>query len=104
MRMFLRLCAIEDIPLGEMKQFDLKEDEILVANLKGQLYCLEGRCSHAGAPLAEGSLEGEVLTCPWHYSQFKITDGSVLRGPANVSLRVYRTEVKEGQLFVELQR
>jgi nitrite reductase/ring-hydroxylating ferredoxin subunit len=102
--MFLRLCAIEDIPLGEMKQFDLKEDEILVVNLKGQLYCLEGRCSHAGAPLAEGSMEGEVLTCPWHYSQFKITDGSVLRGPANVSLRVYRTEVKEGQLFVELQR
>ena len=101
--MYLKLCAIEDIPPGEMKQFDLKEEEILVINLKGQLYCLGGRCSHAGAPLAEGNLEGEVLTCPWHYSQFKITDGSVLRGPANVSLRVYGTEVKEGQLFVEMQ-
>jgi len=102
--MYLRLCATEDIPPGEMKQFDLKEEEILVVNLGSQIYCLGGRCSHAGAPLAEGYLEGEVLTCPWHYSQFKITDGSVLRGPANVPLRVYRTEVKEGQLFVELQR
>lgn len=101
--MYLRLCATEDIPPGEMKQFDLKEEEILVVNLGGQFYCLGGRCSHAGAPLAEGDLEGEVLTCPWHYSQFKITDGSVLRGPANVSLRVYKTEVNEGQLFVELQ-
>jgi len=104
MRMLLRLCATEDISLGEMKQFDLKEEEILVVNLRGQLHCLEGRCSHAGAPLAESSLEGEVLTCPWHYSQFKITDGSVLRGPAKVSLRIYRSEVREGQLFVELQR
>lgn len=103
MKMYLRLCALEDIPSGEMKQFDLKEEEILVVNLKGQIYCLEGRCSHAGAPLAEGSLDDEVLTCPWHYSQFKVTDGSVLRGPANAVLRVYRTEVKEGQLFVELQ-
>jgi nitrite reductase/ring-hydroxylating ferredoxin subunit len=102
MRMYLKLCDIEDIPPGEMKQFDLKEEEILVINLNGRLHCLGGRCSHAGAPLAEGDLEGEVLTCPWHYSQFKITDGSVLRGPANASLRVYRTEVKDGQLFVEM--
>lgn len=100
--MYLKLCDIEDIPSEEMKQFDLKEEEILVINLNGQLYCLGGRCSHAGAPLAEGDLEGEVLTCPWHYSQFKITDGSVLRGPAKASLRVYRTEVKDGQLFVEM--
>jgi len=101
--MYLRLCATEDILPGEIKQFDLKEEEILVVNLGDQFYCLGGRCSHAGAPLAEGDLEGEVLTCPWHYSQFKITDGSVLRGPANVPLRVYKTEIKEGQLFVELQ-
>ncbi len=102
--MFLRLCAIEDIPLvGELKQFDFREEELLVVNLNGQLYCLEGRCSHAGAPLAEGSLQGDVLTCPWHYSQFKITDGSVLRGPANMFLKVYKTEVKDGQLFVEMQ-
>lgn len=101
--MYLRLCATEDILPGEMKQFDLKEEEILVVNLGDQFYCLGGRCSHAGAPLAEGDLEGEVLTCPWHYSQFKITDGSVLRGPANVPLRVYKIEIKEGLLFVELQ-
>jgi nitrite reductase/ring-hydroxylating ferredoxin subunit len=38
---------------------------------------------------------------PWHYSQFKITNGSVLRGPAARPLQVYRTEEKDGQLFVE---
>jgi hypothetical protein len=43
---------------------------------------VDGRFSHAGAPLAEIVLDGEVLTCPWHYAQFRISDGSVLRGPA----------------------
>ena len=102
MSLYLKLCDIEGIPPGEMKQFDLKDEEILVINLNGEFCCLGGRCSHAGAPLAEGHLDGEVLTCPWHYSQFKITDGSVLRGPANASLRVYKIEVKDGQLFVEM--
>jgi nitrite reductase/ring-hydroxylating ferredoxin subunit len=101
--MFKRLCTTKDVSPGERKQFDLKEEEILVANLKGQLHCLEGRCSHAGAPLAEGSLEADILTCPWHYSQFKITNGSVLRGPAARPLQVYRTEEKDGQLFVEIK-
>ena len=87
-----------------MKQFDLKEEEILVVNLSGQFYCLEARCSHAGAPLYEGSLEDEVLTHPWHYSQFKIKNGSVLRDPAKKPLRVYRTEIKYRQIFVETER
>jgi ethylbenzene dioxygenase ferredoxin subunit len=99
--MFMKLCATKDVSPGEMKQFDLKEEEILVVNLSGRFYCLEARCSHAGAPLYEGSIEDEVLTCPWHYSQFKIKDGSVLRGPAEKPLRVYRTEIKDSQIFVE---
>lgn len=100
--MRLSLCTTREVSPGELKQFELREEEILVANFGGTFYCLEGRCSHAGAPLAEGSLEGEVLTCPWHYSQFRITDGSVLRGPAKKALRFFKTEIKDGQLFVEL--
>ncbi len=100
--MLLRLCSIKEVSTGEMRQFNLGGEEILVANLEGRFYCLDSRCSHAGAPLAEGSLQGETLTCPWHYSQFRITDGSVLRGPASSPLRVYRTEIRDGQLFVDL--
>src|SRR5512136_2735680 len=99
--MFIKLCATIDISLGETRQFDLKEKEVLVVNLNGELYCLDGRCSHAGAPLYEGDLEGEVLTCPWHYSQFNIRDGSVLRGPAEKPLHLYRTQIRNDQLFVE---
>ncbi len=101
--MYMRLCSIADIPAGEMKQFDLKDAEFLVVSLNGTLYCLDGRCTHAGAPLAEGSLNEDILTCPWHYSKFKITDGSVIGGPANKPLRTYNTMINDGQLFVDFE-
>jgi nitrite reductase/ring-hydroxylating ferredoxin subunit len=84
-----------------MKQFDLKDGEFLVINMNNQFYCLEARCTHAGAPLGEGNLEGDILTCPWHYSQFNVADGSVVRGPANDPLKAYRISVRDGQLFID---
>jgi nitrite reductase/ring-hydroxylating ferredoxin subunit len=85
-----------------MKQFDLMDKEFLVVNLSGRFLCLDGRCTHAGAPLMEGSLDGTVLTCPWHGSRFDVMDGSVVGGPAKKPLNVYRSKVSDGQLFVEI--
>ena len=98
----VKVCSLEIVPSGSMKQFTVNDADVLVANLNGQFLCLAGRCTHAGAPLAEGTLDGEVLTCPWHGSQFKITDGSVLRGPAEKTLKVYSTAVRDGFLFIEV--
>jgi ethylbenzene dioxygenase ferredoxin subunit len=101
---FTKLCERGDVSPGGMKRFDLKEDEVLVVNQEGQFHCLEARCSHAGAPLYEGSLKDEVLTCPWHYSQFQIKNGSVLKGPAKKPLQVFRTNIENNQLLGELNR
>ena len=100
--MFMRLCSIEDIPSGEMRQFDMMDEEILVLNLEDKFYCLAARCSHAGAPLAEGKLDGDMVVCPWHHSRFRLADGSVVDGPARDPLRVFPILVKEGQIMVDL--
>lgn len=76
--------------------------DILVVNLNNRLFCLEARCTHVGASLAEGDLVGEVVVCPWHGSRFNATNGSVLRGPAQKPLKVYPSTVKENVLLVEL--
>ena len=57
-----RICKKDDVPAGSMKQFDLKDSEFLVVNTGERFYCLEARCTHAGAPLAEGNLDGDILT------------------------------------------
>ncbi len=100
--MFVKLCDKSILSSGELRAFKIKGREILVANVGGKIFCLDGRCTHAGAPLAEGTLNGEVLTCPWHYSQFNITSGIVVNGPAYKNLKIYHVEERENFVFVDL--
>ena len=99
---FYKLCKTNEVAEGELKPFFLKDIEILVIRHIGEFYCLEGRCTHAGAPLAEGELRGDVLQCPWHGSRFNIRNGLVLRGPAEKTLRTFNCIIEEDQLLVEI--
>lgn len=98
----MKVCSLDTVPAGNMRQFYVGELEILVVNLDSQIFCLDGRCTHAGAPLAEGMLNGSVLTCPWHGSQFNVTNGSVLRGPTEKQLKVYPSTVRDGFVFIDV--
>ncbi len=100
--MYVRLCGTDEVPVGDFKQIVLEKSEILVVNLKGQFYCLAARCTHAGAPLGEGELTGNVLKCPWHDSLFSIRDGSIIKGPAKQPLKLYQSIIRENGIFVEL--
>ncbi len=61
---------------------------------------LANRCSHRGGPLAEGSLVGTCIQCPWHLSEFDLTSGAVRRGPAVVAQPVYEVRDTDGGLQV----
>ena len=100
--MLVKLCDKNLLPVGELKSLKIKDFEVLAVNLGDRFCCLSARCTHAGAPLAEGTLNRDVLTCPWHYSQFNIQSGEVVRGPAQKSLRVYLVEEKQNEIFIDL--
>ncbi len=99
---FYFLCRTNEVSEGELREFVLKEAEILVVRYSGQIYCLQARCTHAGAPLVEGELKDDVLQCPWHGSRFNIKNGLVIRGPAEKQLRTYNCRTEEDRLLVEL--
>jgi nitrite reductase/ring-hydroxylating ferredoxin subunit/uncharacterized membrane protein len=67
-----------------------------------QFYAISATCPHAGGPLDEGALEGDVVECPWHGSRFCMRDGRVLTGPATVNAPRYDVRVRNGQ--VEIKR
>lgn len=90
------------IPPGSIKSFQVNGKEVMVINNNGQLYSLQARCTHAGAPLAEGTIEGDILTCPWHGSKFRITNGEVINGPAEKPLQVYKNIITDNFLYIEV--
>jgi nitrite reductase/ring-hydroxylating ferredoxin subunit/uncharacterized membrane protein len=57
-------------------------------------------CSHAGGPLSEGELDGNLVQCPWHASRFDVCTGQVKGGPATISQVRYETRIQNGQIEV----
>lgn len=76
---FTRLADINDLTEGGMKKYRVEGVDILVARINGKYYAVQNKCPHMGGDLSRGRLEGSVVTCPRHSSQFNLTDGSVVR-------------------------
>ena len=75
----IRLTSIDDLPEGNMKKYQVQDIEILIAKIGGKYYATQNKCPHFGGELSKGKLEGSIVTCPRHGSQFNLTDGSVVR-------------------------
>ena len=68
---------------------------------RGDTVCaISETCSHAGGPLSEGELDGNIVQCPWHASRFDVCTGQVKGGPATISQVRYETRIQNGQIEV----
>ena len=74
----------------------------LVVVRRGDLaFALKETCSHAGGPLAQGTLDGYNIVCPWHASAFRLSDGAVRHGPATSRQVAYRARINGDQVEVQ---
>jgi nitrite reductase/ring-hydroxylating ferredoxin subunit len=97
---FVRVAEVTELAPGEMKVVEWGEDQVLLVNLDGSMYACDNICTHAGAPLNEGSLEGELVECPLHGSVFNVTNGEVVGPPAEDELRVFQVRVDGQDILV----
>jgi nitrite reductase/ring-hydroxylating ferredoxin subunit len=74
---FQRVANKADIKEGGLVGVELEGNKIVLAMINGQVFAIDAVCSHKGAPLEEGKLEGYNLTCPWHYAVFDVRNGKV---------------------------
>ncbi len=76
---FIDVCSTLDVPDGSLRKHEIGGREILLAKAGDRYYAADNRCPHMGGDLSQGTLEGTVVTCPRHHSQFDLNDGHVLR-------------------------
>lgn len=81
---------------------DAPDGSIAVFRVAGRLHAIRDECPHAGASLADGTLDGTIITCPRHGSQFDVTSGTRERGPSDFPIRTYRVVSDEGVTWVEV--
>ena|SRR5258706_7266318 len=97
----VRVGSSNDLKAGEMQVFDVAGTNVNVASTGGRLYAFDDTCTHMGCSLADGELAGTVVTCPCHGSQFDVTSGAVLRGPAQRAVRSRVVTVQGDDLLVD---
>jgi len=98
------VCALEDLPPGEVRIVHAGEISVGVYNLGGELFALEDRCSHDDGPLCEGDfdLDEGYAVCPRHGARIDIRSGRALTLPAVTPVETFRVRVDDGLIKVEL--
>jgi nitrite reductase/ring-hydroxylating ferredoxin subunit len=79
---FTAVGPAQEVTEGSMKAYVIDDMKIAVANVDGTLHAFGNLCTHTRCPLTKGDLDGTTVTCRCHGSQFDVTTGAVLQGPA----------------------
>jgi ferredoxin-NADP reductase/nitrite reductase/ring-hydroxylating ferredoxin subunit len=98
----IRLAGAADIAPGSGRRVEAKGKRIAVFNVAGRYHAIDDTCSHQGGPLSEGTLNGPVVTCPWHAADFDVTTGAVLSPPAGHGVATYPVQRSGPDLVIEI--
>ena len=98
---FVRVARQDELPLGSSKEVEVQGRLVALFNRDGQILALDGVCPHAGGPLSEGTIEGTVVTCPWHGWQFDLTTGHNVHNSKCVQ-QCYPVKTEGGEILLSL--
>jgi nitrite reductase/ring-hydroxylating ferredoxin subunit len=94
---------VSDFIPGKMHKVTIDGKDVLVVNIDGTYYAVNDTCTHAGASLSEGNLDGTVVTCGWHGAKFDCKTGKLSAFPAKVKdLNSYKVVIESENIFVEV--
>lgn len=99
-----------------MKVVIVKGHEVMLARVGEKYYAVDNRCPHMGGKLSQGRLEGTIVTCPRHGSQFDLSDGHIVRWLKSSglisrvsralkppeSLVTYNVKVEDNRILIEI--
>ena len=122
MSRWVEVCPEETLTPGRMHHWEDNYWVVMVANVDGQIFAVQGNCTHANVPLAQGVLEGHTVMCCQHRTRFDLTTGEILEHhvrsdtapalpdcagqpmvePKGRPLMVYPVKVEEGSVWVEM--
>ena len=101
-----KVARRSDLTPGRMIGVEVSGKWLVVANVDGSYYAMDGKCTHAGGELWKGKLLSYVVTCPKHGSEFDIRTGKVLKGPwipfaKAAEGKTYQVMVEGDDIFVD---
>jgi 3-phenylpropionate/trans-cinnamate dioxygenase ferredoxin subunit len=97
---FVTVAKVGEIPPGGVKVVRLEDQSVALFHVDGNYYAMDDICTHDGGPLAEGTLEGNVIECPRHGAKFDVRNGAVLCLPATAPVPTYAVRIEGDEIKV----
>jgi nitrite reductase (NADH) small subunit len=95
----VRLCAVDDVPLGEGRETRIAGEPLAVFRAPGGWFATQARCPHLGGPLADGIVADRSVICPLHERRFDLATGRPL-GHDCPALRTRALAVRDGVVWL----
>lgn len=96
---------LEDLEIGEAIKLDQFDPPIaVIRGESGEVYAIDDTCTHAQASFCDGFVEGDTVECPLHMSVFCLKTGVPDNPPAIKAVNTYDVEIKEGEIYIEVER
>ena len=99
---WLRVADLSECPPGKLLEVEAGPERIVLANVDGDLYALENRCSHEDQPLSDGELDGDRLECLYHGASFDVCTGKAMALPATQPVETYAVELRGQEIYVQI--
>src|SRR6476620_8134847 len=99
---WIKACDAKTLNNGEMIDFDFEEKKILIYKVNNKIFATDRICTHAYADLSTGFVNEDetTVTCPLHMSRFNLETGMPENLPAEVPLKTYKVEIREGWVYI----
>ncbi|MDD1620856.1 MAG: non-heme iron oxygenase ferredoxin subunit [Methylococcaceae bacterium] len=101
---WIDVIAEQALANGEHVVVDVHGTDVAIFKLEGQLYAIEDVCTHDGAEIASGELDGDEIVCPRHGARFCVKTGEVKCAPAYENLATFPVRVVDGRIQVRDER
>lgn len=101
---WIDVCAENALADNENMIIDVDGTEVAIFKIDGQFYAIEDVCSHDGAEIASGELDGDEIICPRHGARFCVKTGAVKCAPAYENIDTFPVRVEEGRVQIRDNR
>jgi 3-phenylpropionate/trans-cinnamate dioxygenase ferredoxin subunit len=99
---WIRLSLDCEVAEGSMIAVTVADRRLILYRTRAGYFVSDRRCTHQGADLLRGYLDGEVIECPVHQGRFNVVTGKALNAPASSPLKTYPVKVDESGIYVQL--
>jgi len=98
---FVPVLDASELSGDELRKVDVGGVPVLLArSRRGEVCALANTCTHFGGPLAEGSRDGDTVSCPRHGSRFDLCTGAVVQGPAVFAQPRLQARERDGKIEI----